>query len=228
MERAQRAADSPLRAILEASKSKRSVGGEEAEAAKRPVAVVPRPPGLAASGAVRAEAPRAAVLAQVPAAVAVPALAPNAVPGAAAGAVAAPPPEAPIRTLPTQAALTAPKRSAALETAVAPVPAGATAGATRELPRVVTTPLPQPAYGKLELVRMVEPELTPRMLEMLSRPEVSVEFLIRPDGSVTDVRVLPPVPRLVVAPIVAAVEQWRFAPLLVSREHRVKLVFTDR
>jgi TonB family protein len=123
----------------------------------------------------------------------------------------------------------APARSAALETAVAPVAAGAGgAAAAGELPRLAASPLPQPVAPKLELVRMVEPELPPRLLELLARPEVAVEFLIRPDGTVTNVRVLPPVPRQAVPMIVAAVEQWRFAPLLVAREHRVQLVFTNR
>jgi len=72
---------------------------------------------------------------------------------------------------------------------------------------------------------MVEPEVSPRMLEQLPRSEVVVQFTIRADGTVEAVQVLPPVPRQMVAPIVAAVEQWRFAPLPAPRQHRVQLVF---
>jgi hypothetical protein len=42
---------------------------------------------------------------------------------------------------------------------------------------------------------------------------------------VSDVRVLPPVPRTLAPAIAAAVEQWRFAPLPAARPHRVVLVF---
>ena len=75
------------------------------------------------------------------------------------------------------------------------------------------------------LLHMVEPEMTPRLLDQLTRPEVAVEFTIRPDGSVSDVRVQPPVPRALVPVIAAAVEQWRFAPLPAPHSHRVQLVF---
>lgn len=72
---------------------------------------------------------------------------------------------------------------------------------------------------------MVEPELNPRWLEQLLRPEVTVQFTIRADGAVEAVQVLPPVPRQMVAPILAAVEQWRFAPVPAPRPYRVQLVF---
>jgi outer membrane biosynthesis protein TonB len=78
-----------------------------------------------------------------------------------------------------------------------------------------------------ELLYIVEPDIGPRLLELLSRSEVVVEFTIRADGSVTGVQVLPPVPRQWVPVVTAAVEQWRFAPLPASRRHRVQLVFKN-
>ena len=72
---------------------------------------------------------------------------------------------------------------------------------------------------------MVEPAATPRLLDLLIRPEISVEFTIATDGSVGDIQVLPPAPRQWVPVITEAVEQWRYAPLAAPHRHRVQLVF---
>ncbi|MBL8340546.1 MAG: hypothetical protein JNL30_03675 [Rubrivivax sp.] len=217
MQRAQRAADSPLRAIIEASKVRRRIEPEptgEAEApARRPV--LPRG---APAETVRAETRAAAPPLPVP------------------GRNTAPPPAVAredeaitVRTLQAQV----PARTAAVDVApLAPLSRGAAPVPTAaDLPRVPSLPeapaaLPRagPAAAP-RLLHMVEPEIGPRLIEQLARPEVSVQFVIQPDGSVDAVQVLPPVPRQIVPLIVSAVEQWRFSPQPAPRPHRVQLVF---
>jgi hypothetical protein len=216
MERAQRAADSPLRAIMEAGKIRGRIQAEAVEtpeprrAPARANDVPPRP----APGAAPAPVAAAAVAAAgAPAQPAAPAPRPAAEP------------EPALRTLPTAAAGTTLPRANLDNTAVAPLtlPRAAAVPAGAELPSVQA--LPESAQIKPRLVRMIEPEVSPRALEQLTRPEVTVEFTIGADGAVSAIAVLPPVPRGMVGPIVSAVEQWRFAPLPAPRVHRVQLVF---
>lgn len=229
MERARRAADSPLRAILEAAKVRRRAEPDapaETDGAPR------------RAGAQRALSPDAGRAEGVPRAVAAAGAA--AVPdngagsdghGASATGAADSPsglaePGSPIitiRTLPSEAAA-APARSAALDpAAIDPLHSDASPAQRAELPR------PLPPTGELalrpELLHMVEPAVTPRLLDQLTRPEVTVEFTIQKDGSVSGVQVLPPVPRQLVQFVIEAVEQWRFAPLPAARQHRAQLVF---
>ncbi|MBL8325771.1 MAG: hypothetical protein JNJ89_12535 [Rubrivivax sp.] len=217
MQRAQRAADSPLRAILEASKVRRRIEpeptGEAEPPARRPAA-----PRGAPAEAVRAETRAAAPPLPVPVR--------NAVPppgGAREGDVVT------VRTLQAEV----PARSAGIDmTPLAPLSRGAApVPAAADLPRVPSLPdapavLPRagPAAAP-HLLRMVEPEVGPRLIEQLARPEVSVQFVIQADGSVDAVQVLPPVPRQIVPLIVSAVEQWRYSPQPAPRPHRVQLVF---
>jgi hypothetical protein len=225
MQKAQRAAESPMRAILEASKVRRRIE--------------PEPIGDADPPARRAAPPRANT-----------AVAEAARPPARAAAAPVPAAEGPVadlattrseleagivRTLPAQMPAWTPASRDAIDAApLAPLPrVAASAPAAAELPRVpalpeapMAAPRPAPAAGGLpQLLRMVEPEVSPRLINQLSRPEVSVQLTILADGTVGAVQVLPPVPRQMVPPIVAAVEQWRFAPLPGPRQHRVRLVF---
>lgn len=236
MERAQRAADSPMRAILEAAKLRRRGEGETTEAdanARRPNG--PRGPasegsrpdlqrtpitaanGVAANGAGSGPASGPANGAAVP---------PPA-PRSALGAAGSDATVITIRTLEDDALPAAPARSAALATsAVAPLRGASAPALPVELPRLA--PWAVSVAGALqppELVHMVEPEMTPRLQELLSRPEVAVEFTILPDGRVSGVHVVPPVHRALVPVIASAVEQWRYAPVPVPRPHRVQLVF---
>ena len=58
--------------------------------------------------------------------------------------------------------------------------------------------------------------------------EVFADLQLRPDGTVSEVKLLPPVPRGWQSYIVSALERWRFEPLPASRVHRVQLVFEER
>ena len=232
MERAQRAADSPLRAILDAAKVQRRIdpealGAVEAGPAAARRAVAPRAAigqnGNAggAGNAAGAQNAVANVAGQTAAASTAQSPAPNAT-GANGGtdesAVRA------IRTLPAGTATTATPRAAALE----PLRIAPLGGAAPQVPAAALPRLSGPPNAaRPQLAHMVEPEVGPRLLELLARPEVTVEFTILADGSVSGVRVLPPVARQMVAPITAAVEQWRYAPLAAPQQHRVQLIFKN-
>lgn len=77
------------------------------------------------------------------------------------------------------------------------------------------------------VVEMVEPTIPPALLAQGPRgAEVEAELSLRADGSVADVRLLPPVPAPWQRYIVAALERWRFEPMSGPRSHRVRLVFS--
>ena len=206
MERAQRAADSPLKAILEASRARRRVdpdGAATADVARR---ATPRVANAGLGSNVGAGAQGTAAT--------------------PAPAVATETPVITLRTLPNEAPAQAPRRSGAIEpSAIAPLARPAAPLPQAELPRLPR--LAETGATRPELLQMVEPEVGPRLLEQLTRAEVWVEFTIRVDGSVTGVQVLPPVPRQMISVLVAALEQWRYAPLAAPRQHRVQLVFKN-
>lgn len=207
MERAQRAAANPMRVILEAAKIKRRAdadGPEPADAnavrrtAQRPAAV-----------ATAETAPVAAVVA-----------APAAAMAPAPAAVAPPPPAPPPSIAALPVALPAVQR-------VDAVSAVGTVGAPAltSLPALDARPLPD---AKPKLVKMVPPEVPERVLAQLTRNEVNVDLLIRPDGTVGEVNMLAPAPRTLQRFVVEALERWTFEPLPAATVHRVQLVFSDR
>ena len=186
MQRAQRAADSPLRAILEAGRVRRRAEGDAGDAAEAPV---PR------GAAVDLPSSTLVTIRTLPEEIG-PA---GPTPPAALGAVAATATPAPL-----------PMAGVADRAPLAPLPDA----------RALALPL-----ATVVLLQSVEPELAPRLRDLLPRPEVTVEFTIRIDGQVDDVQVLTPLPRQAAAPIAAALAQWRYAPLPAARRHRVELVF---
>lgn len=221
MERAQRAAESPLRAILEAAKVRRRIEPDAATDAE----LTPRraAPAAGTGNAVAIATPAAGPVAAAIANAAVTPAAENPI----AAPARAPEPEAgvvTIRTLPERVPASPARVGAALQAgAVSPLSGAASPAPTSELPRLAA--IAPAAEAAPQLVRMVEPEVSPRWIEQLTRSEVSVELLIRPDGSVTDVQVTHAIPRQMVGAIVTALEQWRFQPLAAARRHRVQLVF---
>lgn len=112
-------------------------------------------------------------------------------------------------------------------TEVAPLSRAAAAAAAVSLPALTTAPpvpdLPPPLP---KVLSMQEPVIPPRLLlQEGGAAEVEVEFSLRADGSVQDVRLLPPVPRTWQRYITAAMAQWRFEPMSGPATHRVRLVF---
>lgn len=198
MERARRAAESPLRAILEAGKVRRRIDGDgatDADGASLPSVAVPTRPLVAPDTPV-------VTIRTLPGEPAVASSADRLSPPAMAASV----PELPARGPAALLARPVPE--------VRPL----------QLPRSPPWPTAPASQGP-EMLHMVEPVAAPRALEQLTRPEVVVEFTIGADGQVSDVQVQPPVPRALVPRIVDAVEQWRYAPSAAARRHRVQLVF---
>ncbi len=212
MERARRMADNPMRLILEAGK------GQRKAADAQPLTPADTPGARAATAkgnAAAAEAAEAAAQAGRDDALAAQRVA--ALRGAAAAAREATlsadgleggsvPGEVPALVMeaaraPTQAL------SAALGSALAPLAALA------------------PMAQEPRLLTMVEPQIAPRLLLDLGRTlEVLAELSIRPDGSVSKVDFVPPLPRPLQRAVQEALEQWRFEPLPGAQVHRVQMV----
>jgi TonB family protein len=203
MERTQRAANNPMRIILEAAKIKRKPAEPEfAEPVDAPVArKAPLPLRPAAAPAATPKTPTATPTAT--------ATADNPTAADAAASLLAEPPAEP----PVVEALPA--------TSVAPAPA--------PVPVAVPAALPPPVAAELvkpKLVTMVEPTIPINVTDRIGRiGEVMVDLTIRPNGTVSEVTVLPPTHRLVQRYVVAALQQWRFEPLPAERLHRVQLIF---
>jgi hypothetical protein len=204
MERAQRSAANPMRAILQAGKLNTTVRAEVAAAAPRQAAVAPAPATPVAAVVTAAPVPAAAV--SVAASSSVLALAKpvevlyKADPrlnSASANEVQAL--EAPVPLVAVAEQLIAAAPSAALASSVV----------TPKLKYRVDPVLPQNVLDQVGQVR-----------------EVRVNLNINADGSVTDVAVQQPVPRQMVRYVQAAVAQWLFEPLPAARAHQVQLVFS--
>ncbi len=219
MERAKRAAAGPLRAIQQASKIRRRPGEGEAVA---PAAAAPAATPTSTTASTSAPSTVLAVSgasASVPAAAApVPAPAP------------APPPERAVERAEAPAVARVLEAEARMPTvaAVAAIEAPAAAVATPTMPTMaVSQPLLDTLPMQPKVLSMVEPNIPPRVMEQGPRvAEVEAELMLRADGSVAGVTLLPPVPRAWQRYITAALEQWRFEPLGAARTHRVRLVFS--
>lgn len=217
MERARREAANPLRMIIEASqvKARAKVAEPGATAAAASAAPAAR---TAERRAVASPQPSAIVERVEP------------LPVTAVSTASPPPPRAPEAT--AGAAPAAVPTAVATAPVAAPVAAQPTA-ATPPASAAAQTPAPAPkpapvavAEAPLKLVNFIEPELPQRVRSRLkANSEVTVAFTVNKDGSVSDVEVRDGA-NPVLAPIVlAAVRQWRYAPLPASREHLVQLVF---
>lgn len=197
MERAQRLANNPLRMILEASRVRRK--GDAEPASESADAAAPR----------RVAAPAPANT------------------GPATEAQAAPQQQSPqpaLVTLAADATLAQPlaTNAPALKADAAP---------QSMLPlNLAPGPMPSPEMAALlvqpKLVAMTPPDIPQRVIDQIGRVgQVAAELTIRPDGSVAEVVVLPPAPRVLHRSIVEALLQWRYEPLPGERKHRVDLVF---
>lgn len=234
MERARRQAAGPMRVILEASKTKRRVQEPEApdtaDAPRRGLvraAAAAPAPADAAVIVTRALQPVAATALTDPGpAVASKAVSINVGTSAANGPGAS---SSDANGISTEITLRSDElqRRAANEAAPAMAPAAALAPALAS-PGGSIAALPVPVDYKPKLLTMVDPVITPTLLDGVRRDTgVTVELTLRPDGSVANVSVLPPASRQLVRAVVTALEQWRFAPLPGERLHRVQLVFPD-
>ncbi len=197
-ERAQRAADNPVRMIIEAAKIKPRKQGDKPE---KPEKAVARP------------APAAPV---APAVVARPVLpreeAAPAAPDEAASAVPLKVVEAPAREQPESTVVTVEAGAVALPTM--PAEAGPSA-----------EPNAEPPSEPPKLLELVEP-VTPRALLGQLRGEVRalVAFTVAPDGTVREPRVQSISHPLMASAVLQAVRQWRYQAIPEPRAHEVEIV----
>lgn len=227
MERARRQAAGPMRVIIEASKSRRRVQEPEVpDSTDQPrrgpprVAAVPAEPGVVSPRSVAPAGAAVAASAAAPAAAAAGtagADADGSTPGATDGAIT------------TEITLSSNELQRRADNVAAPALEAATPSAPLVLPLpAATAALPVLLEVKPKLVSMVDPVVTPAMLDGVRRDVgVSADLTIRADGTVASVAVLPPASRLLVRAMVTALEQWRFEPLPGERKHRVQLVFNE-
>jgi TonB family protein len=156
---------------------------------------------------------------------------------AAAAAVAATQAKAPLKP-PSKPAVAEPRQTAAVEpptpTPAAEPPATLLAAASLSAASVQPELLPQPQAAArppepeppaLQLLSKVEPEI-PRQLQADFRGgSVTLRFMVQTDGSVAQAQALQSSHKRLTVAAIAAVNQWRFAPLPAPREATVDIAF---
>ena len=209
--RVQRAADNPLRLIIEAGKLKPRTKGDDADAATRPTveakaAATPRP-------APARPAPQVGTLPDV----LVPDVAPvdAATPAPVAAIAFVPPPYNPDDYFgvapPVKDAAAAPARAA-------PVARPASAASA---PAVTQAPPRAP-----QIVGYVAPVLPDRVRRRLQGDgEVVLDFVVNPDGSVSNVAIRSATDKALESAALDAVRQWRYEPIATAQAHGAQLVF---
>jgi hypothetical protein len=215
MARARRQAQSPMRWILEAGRIARRPGEGEAPSTRE------------AGGAREGSGPREAGPAPAVALAVVPAVVPAARPAEPDIRVTV----EPIVALVPPAAVVEPAAAIAppplVPLILPPAPGLTMAAPTVRLPAEVPLPLPVPVPDPVpQLLSIVEPAMSAQMLAELTRTtDVVAELKLRADGSVEDVTLLTRAPRSVQRTLLAALSQWRYAPLAQPTLHRVQLAF---
>lgn len=196
MERAQRRAANPMRAILEAGKIRRKA---DADAPASPPSPTRSAPVAVAASTVTTD------------------------PGSRAATPAAPMPAPPAEAVLSAAAL-GPNAADAAPPLSAPGLAPSLGATALEAP-AAPVPLAQPR-SEPHLQSMVAPEVPQSVLDTLGslRP-IEVDLSLRADGSVAEVVTVSPIPFPLRRYVTQALLQWRFDPLPAPRQHRVQLVF---
>jgi TonB family protein len=139
----------------------------------------------------------------------------------------APVPTAAAKTAPVDAATPPPPRVEAAPTSAPPVTTAVRSppSAMVEPAAVVTAPAEVLAEETLVPLSQVEPKVPSNVQRGSRNGEVQVRFTVLPDGSVAEPKVASSSnPRLNSAAL-AAVAQWRFAPLRKAQTGTVELVF---
>ena len=208
--RAQRAADNPLRLIIEAGKLKPRTKGDDADASAKPAAdpkaVAPRPV------AAKAAAPQVGTLPDV----LVPDVAPvdAATPAPVAAIAFVPPPYNPDDYFGVAPPLKG--HAAAPAGAASAAPAAPVASAPAEV---------QPRAAP-KIVGYVAPVLPDRVRRRLQGDgEVVLDFVVNPDGTVRDVAIRSASDKALETVAIDAVRQWRYEPIATAQAHGAQLVF---
>ena len=152
-----------------------------------------------------------------------PSAAASAAPEAAPAQTRAAPASAPVASTPAAAAevRTPSVTEAPAARPANPAPLGATPAA---LP--VAKPAEAAEEELLVPVLRVDPKLTPNLLRGARNGQVRVHFMVLPDGSVAEPKIESSSNQRLNSAALAAVAQWRFAPLRKAQAGSVELVFT--
>lgn len=96
--------------------------------------------------------------------------------------------------------------------------------APAQQPEPEPAPLPE-EESPLRLITKVDPEYPRALLTQQRNGSVTVKFVVQPDGTVNGVEALKSPDRKLSAAAVAAVKQWRFAPVTKPRPVSVEIGF---
>ena len=169
-----------------------------------------------------------------------PAPAPKPAPTAKAAAPAPKPAVTAAAAAPSQAAAPVPAPAASQESQVAarepePAPkaelvAAAPATPPAPPPTEPTRPAPQPQPEPeeevaLRLIQKVDPDIPRQLVSNIRNGSVMVRFQVKPDGSTTKVETLGNPNKRLASSAIAAVQQWKFAPIPKQREATVEIGF---
>jgi hypothetical protein len=223
-ERAQRDGDKVFKWILihsdkprksgGANKEEKTVSATRAKAAPR-VAKAEDATERAVAAATPAAATPAIARAPAPAAVEAPAREPVSMPQGVAVPEGAPSNTA-ADAAATQEAAARPKESSDQAIATAPL---------QDLLAAPLLPLEEPPDEILKPIFQVDPKLPRNLMEMNRGDHVEVRFTVLPDGSVAEPTMVSASNRRLVPYALAAIAQWKFAPLRKPQLGSVDLVF---
>lgn len=128
-------------------------------------------------------------------------------------------------------AASGPAASSPVEPGADPVvlPTAAAEGAppTEAVGAVASAAVPEESIEPLKPVAQVEPKFPANLVRTLRSGQVQVKFTVMPDGSVAEPTVLVSSNARLNAAAVAAVTQWRFAPLRKAQQGVVDLGFNN-
>ncbi len=89
-------------------------------------------------------------------------------------------------------------------------------------------PAPQPEPEEevaLRLIQKVDPDIPRQLATNIRSGSVMVRFLVKPDGSTTKVEAVGSANKRLASSAIAAVQQWKFAPIPKQREATVEIGF---
>ena len=92
----------------------------------------------------------------------------------------------------------------------------------------VAAPQPQPEPEEevaLRLIQKVDPDIPRQLVSNIRNGSVMVRFQVKPDGSTTKVETLGNPNKRLASSAIAAVQQWKFAPIPKQREATVEIGF---
>jgi TonB family protein len=157
---------------------------------------------------------------------------------------AAPVAPAPVKPPEPLAAKPAPAPKAAVAAPAAPAPAPTPEPAVVVAPEpvapvVVAPPAPAPVVAKapppppeeeedttpLKVLAQPQPEIPRTLLASLTAGKVMIQFTVEPSGKTSNVEILSSANRKLNAPTMAAVSNWRFAPIKKPRTAQIEIDF---